>query len=451
MRFVAALLLCGSAWAGEVELRRSLAAASGAVTLPAGVTLLQHGIVVDNARGLTVTGAPQGSTLKAAPGFLGTALLVFRNPRELKLAGFTLDGTRAQFTRPQGLPPSNHTFAMFQMNNGIQIEGGEVVAASRLAFRDIAGFAVLVTRSKSVTLDALAVADSGSRNDARRNNATGGILLEDGTTEFTVSNCRFERILGNAVWTHSRLDARRNADGVIRGNTFDTIGRDAIQIGHATNIRVLDNRGRGIGYPFDAVDVEGGGIPVAIDTAGNVDLSLYSRNTFDEVNGKCVDLDGFHHGEVSFNICRNSRGAADYPSGHYGIVFNNNNPQMRSEQVLVHDNTLSGMKYGAVFVLGARHRIYRNRFLGVNRAGCPEMHSKYQCLYFPGQPEILSAGVYLGESAASWSRHEPAAANVIEDNVITGYGMSKRCVVSAPAVKPGSNTINRNHCKDTPR
>jgi hypothetical protein len=53
------------------------------------------------------------------------------------------------------------------------------------------------------------------------------------------------------------------------------------------------------------VDVEGGGIPVAIDTAGNVDQTVYAGNRFEEVNGKCIDLDCFHHGEVSHNSCVN--------------------------------------------------------------------------------------------------------------------------------------------------
>ena len=36
-----------------------------------------------------------------------------------------------------------------------------------------------------------------------------------------------------------------------------------------------------------------------IDTAGNVDRSIYTRQSvFDEINGKCIDLDGFHDGEV---------------------------------------------------------------------------------------------------------------------------------------------------------
>ena len=60
-------------------------------------------------------------------------------------------------------------------------------------------------------------------------------------------------------------------------NHFDTIGRDALQLGHATRVRIEQNTGARIGYPVEAVDVENQGIPIAIDTAGNVDQSEYTR------------------------------------------------------------------------------------------------------------------------------------------------------------------------------
>jgi len=78
-----------------------------------------------------------------------------------------------------------------------------------------------------------------------------------------------------------------------------------IQVGHATEIRVENNRGRAIGYPPEEVDLEGQAFPVAVDTAGNVDKSIYRNNQFEEIDGKCFDLDGFHDGEVSGNTCVN--------------------------------------------------------------------------------------------------------------------------------------------------
>ena len=123
----------------------------------------------------------------------------------------------------------------------------------------------------------------------------------------------FAEILGNALWTHSNFRAPRQQDGVFAGNKFDTIGRDALQLGHATRVRIEQNTGVNIGYPFDAVDVENQGTPIAIDTAGNVDHSEYTGNTFEEINGQCIDLDGFHDGAVRGNRCTNRKTAADYP------------------------------------------------------------------------------------------------------------------------------------------
>src|SRR5205085_7152779 len=109
-------------------------------------------------------------------------------------------------------------------------------------------------RSRDITIDHVRIESSGSRDANGRNNTTGGILFEEGTTDFRVTNSEFYDVRGNGVWTHSLYTSPRNARGVIEGNRFDTIGRDAIQIGHATEVRVLDNIGRRIGYPARIVD-----------------------------------------------------------------------------------------------------------------------------------------------------------------------------------------------------
>ena len=71
-----------------------------------------------------------------------------------------------------------------------------------------------------------------------RNNASGGILLEEGTRDFEVRECIVRRVRGNAIWTHSNYFSPRNDGGVIAGNAIEDVARDAIQVGHATNMRV---------------------------------------------------------------------------------------------------------------------------------------------------------------------------------------------------------------------
>ena len=137
-----------------------------------------------------------------------------------------------------------------------------------------------------VKLDHLLVEDSGSLNAKSRNNTTGGVLLEEGTDDFTVADSTFRNIRGNAVWTHSRYRSPRNSRGKIANVKVSEIGRDAIQVGHATGVVVEGNQGSRIGFPAEIVDVENGGTPVGIECrvclepirAGDQGVLVYSTN-----------------------------------------------------------------------------------------------------------------------------------------------------------------------------
>ena len=415
------------------------------ITLPAGTVEVHEEIrLPPGARDVEVRGAPEGTLLRAAPDFRGRAIIVVAGGVNVRLRGFRIDGNREALSRPAGLPPYDQPFARFYSGNGILAEGVGNLQIEDVRFEQIAGFAVLVSRSNGVRIERAEVADSGSRNAQGRNNTTGGILLEEGTFRFSVTRSSFRNILGNGVWTHSLYTSPRNEVGEIWENRFDTIGRDAIQVGHAARVRVTANRGVRIGFPTEAVDAEGGGTPVAIDTAGNVDSSVYADNVFEEVNGKCIDLDGFHHGEVSGNVCRNRGRPEDYPFGHFGIVMNNTNPDMQSVGITIARNEIEGMKFGGIFVIGAGHRITGNRLLRLNTAHCNENAAKFGCAHFAGEPDLLQAGIYLGRRA-----ERPAAtrANVIEANVITGWKMDRRCVAAAPGVKMEENRVRGNQCR----
>jgi hypothetical protein len=183
----------------------------------------------------------------------------------------------------------------------------------------------------------------------------------------------------------------------------------------------------------EGVDLEGRAIPVAIDTAGNVERCSYARNRFAGVNGKCLDLDGFHDGEIRGNVCRDL--------GNYGIVMNNSNPDMQSRNIRVEENVIDGALFGGIFVIGTGHVIARNRLLNLNRAHCDT------CYYTPGEPDMLRSGIYLGKGA---ERPAPARGNVIEDNEITGFRMDTRCIAAAPEIAPSWNTIRANQCRPAP-
>ena len=268
------------------------------VQLPAGMVDVRSEMLIDS--GTELLGARSGTVLRVSPGFSGRAVIVVRGNR-VRLRDFTVDGNREAVEIRSGLPPSDQSFARFTHGNGVLAEDVNGLMVERVQFRNIAGFAVLVSRCHNVAIDRVRIADSGSRTPAGRNNATGGILLEEGTTDFRVTRSELRNIRGNGVWTHSLYTSPRNARGLFAWNWFETVGRDALQVGHATDVRVQQNTGRGIGLPVEDVDIEERAVPAAIDTAGDVERCSYIGNRFVEIDGKCMDLDGFHDGEIRGN------------------------------------------------------------------------------------------------------------------------------------------------------
>jgi hypothetical protein len=415
---------------GTVHLASGPIEVSSELRLPAG------------AHDLTILG--DHTVLRASANFQGRAILSCQGCRHVTLRNFAIDGNRAAIEKPLPLPPSDKSFASFYSNNGILIEDADRVEMDHVDFTNIANFAILVNHSHDVLLDHISVENSGSRNAKGRNNTSGGILVEQGTDTFTVADSIFRNIRGNAVWTHSYYGSPRNRSGKIANNKFFDIGRDAIQVGHATEVLVAGNTGNRIGYPVDLIDVEGGGTPVAIDTAGDVDRSDYEFNRFEEINGQCIDLDGFHDGIVRGNSCINRGKAEDYAFGHFGIVFNNANIDMQSQNILVEENELDGMKFGGIFVIGTGHRILRNRMRRLNTAHCNENRQQFGCSVL-GEPDVLETGIYLGSHA---ERPAPARNNRIEGNTISGWKMKTRCIQAAPGLKLADNTIKGNACSD---
>jgi hypothetical protein len=428
----------------EAQLRTALATRTGAVTLPAGVIEISREIVLPtDAHDLDVTGP--STTIKAASTFRGRALIVIPAGRNIKIHDLSLDGNRDAVARPLGLPPSEAMFSRFTPNNGILAEGVSNLEIASVKATGIAGFPILVNSSHTVRIHAIQITASGSLNLRKRNNTTGGILLEEGTTDFEILDCRIADVRGNGIWTHSLYTSARNARGRIAGNEFAMIARDAIQVGHATDVVVENNRGRMIGYPTEEVDLEGRAFPVAVDTAGNVDRSVYRNNQFEEIDGKCFDLDGFHDGEVSGNSCLNEDDELkNYPYGNFGIVMNNSNPDMQSRNIRITGNTIDGFLFGGIFIIGSGHTVTGNHLTRLNRAHCNDP-GPFNCAYTPNQPDLLRSGIYLGSGA---ERPDIAQGNTVENNEIAGYGMSLHCIGVAPGVSLSDNTLAKNECSD---
>ena len=439
------VICCLSCSSPESSLQSALSRGSGVVQLPDGVTLLSKELRVPaNSAGLEIKGG-KDSVLKAAPGFGARAFIIVQNASRVKLRNFRIEGNRAELDRPVDLPSASSAFLSHFQGNGILVDDSKDIEITDVAITEIDGFAVLASRVKKITIQRLTVESAGGRNIRGRNNTTGGVLFEEGTDDFEVRDSVFRKLTGNAVWTHSTYLSPRNYRGIIAGNRFELIGRDAIQVGHANKVRVENNTGKFIGYPFNVVDVEGGGTPVGVDTAGKVDEGVYTKNRFEEINGKCFDLDGFHDGEVSENTCVNKGPAADYPHGHYALVMNNANKSMESQLIIVRDNVFDGTRFGGIFVIGHHHKIFGNRLLNLNKGHCNDGLSDLKCQILPDQPQLTEAGIYLGVKG---ERSAPAMSVTIENNEISGYKMAANCVISAPTLAAGQNDIRNNKCRD---
>ncbi|MGC9946073.1 MAG: right-handed parallel beta-helix repeat-containing protein [Bryobacteraceae bacterium] len=438
VRAVPALLLL-TACAPDLSKR------TGVIQLPAGTLILHHELTLpDGAHNLEIRGHPSGSTLQAAPDFQGRAMIYSKGATDLHFTGFRIEGNRTALAKPIGLPTSDTPFARYYRNNGIVVENATRLSIGDVTFREVANYPVIVSASSGLHIENVGIEDCGSRSPAGFNNASGGILLEEGTRDFEVRRSTIRRVPGNGIWTHSFHHSPRNANGIIEGNVVEDVARDAIQVGHATNIAVRGNAGRRIGYPPDLVDIAAWAVPVAIDTAGNVDKSIYAGNHFDDINGKCMDLDGFHDGEVRDNSCISSGPDDAYPYAQFGIVFNNSNPDFEPANVIVTGNVIDGAGYGGLYLLGSHQVITGNRFLGLNRNQCASDRTKPRCDYSLGDPGLLRAGIYLVPGAA---RPAKTVNNRISGNEISGFGMGTHCIEAAPGASLAANTITGNRCE----
>ncbi|HXE63732.1 MAG TPA: right-handed parallel beta-helix repeat-containing protein [Bryobacteraceae bacterium] len=420
-----------------------------AVELPAGEIHLSRPLTIPKGtKDLAIQGNPKGSTIVLDPGFAGRAAIEGESVSNVSFRYFSITGDRAGMKSAWALPRDGVAFADFYSANGIVIRGGSNIGVRGVSFSKIRAFPLLLNAVHGAAVDAVTIADCGTLNPDGHNNTTGGILLEEGVKDFEITGSKISRIPGNAIWTHSYANSPRQERGRIANNDITMVARDAIQIGHANRIRVENNRGSQIGFPVEYVDFPGYATPVALDTSGNVDYTVYTGNTFTSVAGQCVDLDGFHDGMVSGNKCVNNPAEARNWLGlHFGILFGNHDPGMSSVNISVTGNTLEGFAYGGVFLIGERHRIEDNRFLDVNLAHCGSSPAPAKCAALPDQPDALRSGIYL---ATDGGRPAVTRGNIIRNNTVRGFGIAKHCIAAAKGVDLRANTIAGNTCQSAP-
>jgi parallel beta-helix repeat protein len=279
-----ALFLCVAACAygaDDLALRKALTAKTGTVTLPAGEFQISREIILPgDAHDLEIKGS--STTLKASPEFRGRALLVLVNGKNVRIHDLNLDGNRDAVGRMFSLPNAGTMYSRFVPSNGILVENATALQISDIKATKFAGFAVLINSSKGVQLHDIDVTASGSFNAQRRNNGTGGIVMEEGTSGFEIHRCAFGTIRGDGVVIRS------SDHGKIFENQFRSIAREAIRTETAKEVHIDNNTIEQVGFPVEEVDGPG---------------------------ALCMRLERFDAGTVTNNTCTEALLGGIYLSG----------------------------------------------------------------------------------------------------------------------------------------
>jgi hypothetical protein len=197
----------------ELAVRALLQQSTGVVELPAGNIEISRPLEIPvHAKRLEIRGSPSGSMIRAAPSFKGRALVYIRSGAGVRITSLTLAGNRDTQEKRLGIPPSDVAFSRFYEDNGVVAENVDGLEISGLTFRSIINFPIIVNGGKNVIIQDVKIEDCGSLKEDGRNNTTGGILLEEGTRNFTVKNCTLTRVGGNGIWTHSRREMPSKSD-----------------------------------------------------------------------------------------------------------------------------------------------------------------------------------------------------------------------------------------------
>ena len=189
-----ALVLASCASSPEARLRHTLATqTTGAIVLPAGTVQVSSELTLaPGAHDLEISGAPSGSILRAGPSFQGRALLVLDGAHNIRIRDLTIEGNRERAQRALEMAPPENYFRMWYPDNGILADRVDGLEIRNVHLDHIINFPILVSRSKNIRIVKADIRDSGSRNAMGRNNLSGGILIEEGSSHFEVRDSDFK-------------------------------------------------------------------------------------------------------------------------------------------------------------------------------------------------------------------------------------------------------------------
>ena len=247
--FAAAMSLT-AADSPEVLLRRALSARTGVAVLPSGTIEIAREIALPpDAHDLEIRGS--GTTIKASDTFRGRALIFIPAGKNIKIRDLTLEGNRDLVGRMATLPPAGTMLSRFVASNGIVAEAVTGLEIGPLKATHIAGFAIIANSSHNVHIHHVDITESGGMSPQRKNSGTGGVAVEEASTDFEISGCLFGAIRGNGI------TVRSSERGKIFENEFRAIARDAISVTQGASIAINDNHAEQIGIPLEEVDAPG--------------------------------------------------------------------------------------------------------------------------------------------------------------------------------------------------
>jgi hypothetical protein len=271
-------------------------------------------------------------------------------------------------------------------NNGLMAEGVSGLEISQLKASEFPGFPILINGGSHVRIHDVEIIESGTLDANGHNNGSGGVVLEEGVTDFEILHALIGKVRGNGIWIRSITGSANAARGRIADNEFAIIARASVELNHASAVTIENNTVHMMGFPGEEVLTGGTALPAGMASTGNVDHSLIRNNSFDQIAGRCLSLDGFSEGEVTANTCTDG-------------LFN------------------------GFLIRGTGNRITGNHLTGLNTA-------------HKDQPESLRAGIYLAAGASG---------NTVDGNEIAGYGMAQHCI-GGPGMD--ANKIAKNSCSD---
>jgi Right handed beta helix region len=369
----------------ESRLRAALLTKTGTSVLPAGVIEISREITLPaDAHDLDIRGTD--TTIKASSAFRGRALLILATGKNIKIHDLSLDGNRDAFPQPIAPAPPTSMLSRVVANNGILAEGVAGLEIAQVKATRFAGFPILVNGGHNVRIHDIEITESGSLDVNKINNGSGGVVLEEGVTDFEIVHALIGKVRGNGIWIRSADNSSIAARGRIADSEFAIIARAAIEMNHATGVTIENNTGHMIGFPGEEVLTGGTALPSAIATSGSVEHTAIRNNVFEQLAGRCMSLDGFNNGDVTGNSC--SEG-----------LFN------------------------GFLLRGSGNKITGNHLTDLNKAR-------------RDQPESLRAGIYLAGGATG---------NTLDGNEISGFGMAQHCI-GGPTLS--ANKIATNACSD---